>query len=523
MSKYRYSQVDKSNMKWFDNDMTNATLSEILLIEGKLRGLCAFQIEFKYPISVIAGENRSGKSTILAMVACAFHNASNGFKLPERKIPYYTFSDFFIQSSEEIPPDGILILYRIRHNRWRKSSRNPDGVGNLFQRREKKKGGKWNNYNRRVKRNVVFLGVQRVVPPSEKSVSKSYKSYFIDKAQEGWENDVKEIVGRILGINYDEFRMKTHSKYRLPIVRKGEMVYSGFNMGAGECTLFEIFSIVYASPSGTLLVIDEIELGLHEKAQKIFIKELKRICKDRHIQLVCTTHSSAVLDAVPPEGRFFVENYSGETVIRQGISPEYAAGKLSGEKSDELDIYVEDKLSQSLVEAILNGETRKRVQIVPIGSPNAIIHQMVARFKDRKRAECIAIMDGDQSKKNSSHISNFLKALENIPSPIEENREWFESRLLYLPGETWPEKWILEKLKSCELDKLADDFGVLKRKLYSSIDEAISAGKHYELHNLSKGLSLDEDYMSCAIFRFLVRILPGEFESIEYCINNFLE
>lgn len=172
--KYNYSKLDEKNLKWFANDMSKATLTEIDIRKGNLRGLHNFHLTFEYPLSVIAGKNGSGKSTVLALAACAFHNNKKGFSLPERKTTYYTFSDFFIQTSEEIPPEGVEIWYRFRHNNWRKTKSNPAGAGNLFQRREKKKSGKWTNYSSRIPRNVVFLGIQRVVPHSEKSVYRSY-------------------------------------------------------------------------------------------------------------------------------------------------------------------------------------------------------------------------------------------------------------------------------------------------------------------------------------------------------------
>ncbi len=520
--KYRYSQVDKDNLNWFANDMTVASLTKVDIEIGNLRGLKDFKVEFKYPISVIAGRNRSGKSTILAMVACAFHNNKDGFKLPERKLPYYTFSDFFIQSSEEIPPGGILIMYRIMHNHWwNKSTHAADGIGNFWQNRQKKVGGKWINYNRRVRRNVVFFGVQRVVPPSEKSVSKSYRSYFSDQAPAGWEDNVKDVVGRILGTAYDDFRMKTYGRYHLPIVSSQGTRYSGFNMGAGENALFEIFSTIYATPTGTLLVIDEIELGLHENAQRKLIQEFKEVCRQRHIQIVCTTHSSAIIEEVPPEACFYVESFSGKTNIIPCVTPLYAAGKLAGENTNELDIFVEDSDSATLIAAFIETSIRKRLNIIPIGSPIPIIHQMAARYRDPKESECIAIMDGDQAHALDLHKSQFLKSLESSKD-AEQEAEWFMQRLAFLPGNVWPEKWLIETLKSVDISGLAKLLHTSEEELLTYIDDASNALKHNEIYILAQNLSLDPANIYYVSAVWLLGMGNNDFKPIHEIIDRFL-
>ena len=520
--KYKYSKVDEDNLKWFENDMSRATLSEIELRRGKLRGMSPFKIIFKYPISVIAGENGSGKSTLLAMAACAFHNSKNGFKLPERKLPYHTFSDFFLQSSEEIPPEGIEIWYRIKHDGWKKSRRAPDGIGNLYQTRSKKKGGKWSKYGRRVYRSVIFFGIQRVVPHSEKSVSKSYRSYFTEDIPDGWEDEVKQVVGKVLSTKYDTFWMKKHSKYRLPLVTSHGNIYSGFNMGAGENALFEIFSNIYACPTGSLIIMDEIELGLHEKAQKRLIDELKKICKRRKIQIICTTHSPAILKSLPPEGRFYIESFKGKSMITIGISPEYAAGKMAGERSNELDIYCEDGIASRLIGSILSDDIRKRVTILPIGSHQAVIKHMAARYKDRRKSECLAVLDGDQANKISSHTKSFLKALEKSEDQVSEEN-WFNERLAFLPGETWPEKWIIEQLKNLNTDSLASLIRTSKDELETYIEEAEIAGKHNEIYTLAECLSLDTEHVCCMVTRWLADQPDVDFSGIEDKIINFLQ
>ena len=287
--KYCESNKDRKLRRKFSFDYSHALLRDIELKSGFLRGLNSFKMKLNYPITAIAGKNGAGKSTILAMACCAYHNDKNDFKLPKRKVSYYTFSDFFIQHKEEISPQGVVIRYGFATDKLKKSETYPDGKGVGYQQRRKSQGGKWNDYAKRIKRNVVFLGIERIVPHSERSQSRSYSKAFKDEQLKGWEDKVKDAVGYVLGKSYEKYRYLEHSKYSLPMVQVGDTVYSGFNMGAGENALFEIFSTIYACGEGALLVIDEIELGLHAEAQRKFIDKLKDVCLETHTQVICTT------------------------------------------------------------------------------------------------------------------------------------------------------------------------------------------------------------------------------------------
>ena len=515
---YNYSQIDKDNLNWFPKDNTKATLLTIKLDDGHIRGLYNFELEFKYPISVIAGKNGSGKSTILALAACAFHNSKDGFEFPGRKNTYYTFSNFFIQSKDEIPPEGISIKYKILYNKWR----NIPGGGAAWQRRKKKIRGKWNKYSSRVKRNVVFFGIERVVPHSEKSISKSYRRYFEECEKIGWENEVKSLVGKILNRNYDDFWYKKHTKYRLPMVKIGTNIYSGFNMGAGENALFEIFSTIFSCPTGVLLVIDEIELGLHEEAQTRFIEVLKKLCEKRKMQIICTTHSFNILKNVPPEARFFLESFEKKTIITPDISPSFAAGKMSGENSNELDIFIEDSIAKYLLELGISNNTRVRANVIPIGSSSAIARQLAARYKNIKKGECIAILDGDKSSEIDNIIGLFLKALEKIDDQ-DKAESWIRDRISFLPGDSWPEKWILSEIKYKEKSELIQILLVDEHDLIEFIDEAIRSGKHNEFFTLSKKLNLDMDFISRIFCSHVIKLNKNLFNDIEDFIDIRLE
>lgn len=486
--KYLHSNEDKKLRNWFTNDFSKALLRKINLKNGVLRGLTSFSISLDYPITAIAGRNGAGKSTILAMACCAYHNKKNGFKLKGRRQSYYTFSDFFIQHAEEIPPQGINISYLIAHNHWKKSNRFPDGIGLGLQTRKKRKGGKWNDYASRVHSNVVFLGIDRIVPHSERSPSKSYSKVFKDSAVKGWEKKVADIVGYIIGKKYDNLRYLEYSKYTLPIVECGGTKYSGLNMGAGENALFEIFRIIYSCGEGSLLAIDEIELGLHIDAQRKLIRKLKESCLENKIQIICTTHSKEIFDALPPDARKYIEWINGTTVITDGISPDFAMAKLGALEHKELDILLEDGVASNILAFALPTNIRQRIRSISVGSASALSRQLAAAYARKEARQILAIFDGDQKKFEKDNLSHARSMAELTDKKFEG---WFKDHISYLPGETWPEAWLIQRNKDHSAS-LADLIVADEDTIVAVMEHGLQAGKHNEFIEIAKHLGLEK-------------------------------
>ena len=486
--KYRESNLDKKLRSWFSNDYSRKLLRKIILKQGELRGLSKFSLTFEFPITAIAGRNGAGKSTALAIACCAFHNKRNGFKLKRRSIPYYTFSDFFIQHTEEIPPQGIEIEYHFAVNSFKKSEKRPNGEGIGYQVRRKRQGGKWNNYDLRIDSDVVFLGIDRIVPHSERSQSKSYSKSFKDTHPKGWEHEIAEIAGSIIGKKYDNLRYLEHSKYSLPIVSVGGLTYSGLNMGAGENALFEIFRVIYSCAEGALLVIDEVELGLHIDAQRKLVKALKAACFEKKIQIICTTHSKEVLDCLPPDARRYFECANGTTVITEGISPDFAMAKMGAVENKELDVLVEDGIASDILSFALPTPLRQRLRTTPIGSASALARQLSAAYVRKDVREFLAIFDGDQRELKSDNLAHARKMAE---IKDEEFDQWFENHTAYLPGDTWPEAWLVQRnLESIE--SLAIILAADKAQLSEILEYGLQAGKHNEFHEISSHLGLEK-------------------------------
>ncbi|KIR18138.1 hypothetical protein PFLU4_15270 [Pseudomonas fluorescens] len=511
--KYRESNLDKKLRNWFVNDNTKGLLRGIEVAQGGFRGLTKFSVKLEYPITAFAGINGSGKSTMLAIAACAYHNTSKGFKLPKRPRSYYTFSDFFVQHAEEIPPPGVEIRYFIAHNRWKNL---PEGVA--YQVRRKKAKGRWNDYDLRLKKAVVFLGIERIVPHAERSQSRSYSRSFKSIQVHGWEDSVKDAVGYILGKKYDDYRQLEYRKYSLPIVKVGDVVYSGFNMGAGENALFEIFSTIYACGQNSLLVLDEIELGLHAKAQRLFIETLKEVCMKTGTQVICTTHSKQIFQCLPDDARFFIESSGGKTKITPGISAEFAFSKMGALGEKELDIFVEDPVAKVIIESMLDGNTRSRINVTRVGSAGAVARQLAAHYVRDMKSNIMAIFDGDQrvlQKKNVDYAKNMTEINDNV---IEE---WVVDRMNYLPGNVWPEAWLLQKCSEVP-QELGSVLGVDADRASEIIEYSLQAGKHEEFAEMGEQVNLDAERCLVLTCGVVCRIFGEEFEDLREAIRSAL-
>ena len=400
-----------------------------------------------------------------------------------------------------------------------KSEKFPDGKGVGYQVRKKSKGGKWNDYDARVRKCVVFLGIDRIVPHSERSPSRSYSKAFKATSAKGWEEKVRNAVGYILGKEYDEFRFLEHSKYSLPLVKSGGIVYSGFNMGAGENALFEIFSTIYSCGENSLIVIDEIELGLHSKAQKRFIRKLKEVCKDTGTQVICTTHSKDIFDSLPDDGRVYVESVNKKTRTTVGISSDFAFSKMSGTHSPELEIFVEDKVAKALLEQVLPASIRSRIKISVIGSSSAIARQLAAAWVRDQKSTVLAIFDGDQRSKKNTNLNYAKKMIEIDDGKFDS---WFKERVEFLPSDTWPESYIVQKCKDSLLETketlALDD----ENDAFEYMEYGLQAGKHNEFFEISSHVGLDADDCAKKLCELVAKKYSNEFSPVKEIVEKLL-
>ena len=276
---YKDKSIDSSIRKDFQNNPKYNYLQSIEVSGGGIRGLHPSKVEFKYPITAIAGVNGSGKSTLLALVSCAFHNTSS-FVPFNKNSNYYTYSDFFVFAPEE---KGLVSQIEIKSTYLTDFVPAPPKIkGEDI--RKKKPSGKWNDYNTRPERVVSFLGINRILPPSEDSKYRGYRSSFKEtKIDEKIKSFLSSSLTSIFGQGYTDIKLKEYKNCKLFYVTNINQ-YTGYNMGAGENAVLTLLYEILTAGEGALIVVDEIELGIHVSAQKKLIDVLKELCKKNHCQ-----------------------------------------------------------------------------------------------------------------------------------------------------------------------------------------------------------------------------------------------
>lgn len=72
-------------------------------------------------------------------------------------------------------------------------------------------------------------------------------------------------------------------------------------MSDGTLRFLAILTALLTRPSGSLLVVEEIDNGLHPSRSNMLLSMLKSIGQQRHVDILATTHNPALLDAMGPE------------------------------------------------------------------------------------------------------------------------------------------------------------------------------------------------------------------------------
>lgn len=459
-------------------------------IEGppSLRGISNLPIRFDYPLTAICGRNGVGKSSILAVTAFSAGRPDDWTTGP-RPIPRvrgmprrmnFAWDEFFFRRREDPPLDGLKIHfdYTIEGNDLRVS-------------RLRRPRGRWKTLPdpgrsrtpRLPARPIDFISLSRILPPGE---LRDIRKGFATGAGEPLHRlsaRARTAMSAIFGRGYEDVEVRTHGGANLAQCIAGTS-YNGFDMGSGESSAIAILSALDRLPVGGLLLIEEIEHGFHPEAQHRLIEALTAQVMKKKQQIIFTTHSEYVLDHLPKVARILVERHSVDN-HRSHHAPttRQAMYAMVGEPRPELTIYVEDEFARAVVHGCLDGETRRRVRVVPIGDGARVVEQLAVHQRAGFEGLALCLLDGDSQQRD---VRRWARSAE-LPED--------DSRILCLPGDNIPpEKWVLEALQVDEcLDQLMEATRLDRGELVSLLDELSNLRDPHDLPlEFGRRISMDE-------------------------------
>ena len=214
---------------------------------NRARGLTGAEVRFDFPVTALIGPNGGGKSTVLGAAACAYLAIRPGMFFPKSSIGDTSMADWSIEYDA------------IDRNVNRTTS---------FRRSSNFRQARWVRGDV-LTRSVAYFGINRTVPAGEKPSFKKLMgaSYRHTGPLNPLPDEALSEVEKVLGKSVREFRQT--------LIVAGQTFYTGrnsgneyseFHFGAGESSIIRIISEIETLPENALILIEEIENGLHPVA-----------------------------------------------------------------------------------------------------------------------------------------------------------------------------------------------------------------------------------------------------------------
>ena len=444
----------KKNLKqvWDQLRAQNAARRDKLTqvtVEG-LRGIQRLEVPLTYPVCVLAGPNGCGKSTVLFSMASAYRPPGAG---PKDLVPSSLFPDFR-SKQDGLPTDTrsavtISFDYSIdgqsRQMRWRrKKSWNRSGI----------EGGK------SPERGVYLRTLANLSNPSEVRSLLQLGRHSLH--QTPVDAALITLAHRILPWRYDALtRMTSGSKELLFVEREAHQVhYSEFHMSSGERSVLRL-SLELSQLRNALVLIDEVEAGLHPFTQQVLMLELQRLALRNRLQIVVATHSSVVLESVPVEARIFLER-QGDNVVRQPPHHDVIQHAFYGRALDTLSVVCEDDSAEAFIRGVLDhvapvlGLIQGDIEVGRDTGKDEFKHHVAAFARFKLLWTTLFVLDGDGR--------NLVSTLEATAT-----RHGQAVNVVCLPGDGAPELWAWMRVEE-QVDDYARLFGVSSASLRTVLD-----------------------------------------------------
>jgi len=346
------------------------------------------RVSFDFPVTALVGPNGGGKSTVLGAAACAYKDIKPGMFFPKSSIGDNSMAEWTIEY--ELIDKGI--------NRT-----------SIIRRSSSFRQLKWVR-NEVVSRSIKYFGISRTVPAGERPQFKKLMrpSYVHHSPLEQLPAQAAREIEHILGKPVNNFqRTVVGATDVFHVGRNRQNEYSEFHFGAGESSIIRIVTDIELLPENSMILVEEIENGLHPMATKRLVEYLISAAQRRNIQVIFTTHSDDALEVLPSDGVWAC--LDGQT--QQGKLSIRTLRAISGKVDTALAIFTEDEFSRLIVETAIREFLSNLVEQVEVhgiaGDGNAVKIHTTRRVDPTARFNSLCVLDGDSRQRDDIDLGIF--------------------------------------------------------------------------------------------------------------------
>lgn len=366
----------------------------------EVRGFKKQVVNFDFPVTAIIGPNGGGKTTVLGSAACAYIETKPGRFFPKSGVSDESMQDWKIEHE--------VIDKQIQPR-------------NTFSRTSKFNNYKWTRKNV-LSRDTLLFGVSRTLPASERTELSKFANSKFSVPEENivkLNNEVCTEVGRILDKDLDGFNIVFKNKSGKVTLLTGktndEIEYSEFHFGAGESSVIRMVMEIESIKDNSLVLIEEIENGLHPVATIKLVEYLIKVAKRKKLQVLFTTHSDDALVPLPDKAIWAALNNQ----VRQGKLNIKSLRALNGQISSQLVIFTEDEFAKKWIESLINFDDSIDYGLIEVhpmlGDGRAVAVNNNHNINPSINTKSICIIDGD-----SEQVENEKTFVYRLPGEMPE-------------------------------------------------------------------------------------------------------
>jgi energy-coupling factor transporter ATP-binding protein EcfA2 len=232
---------------------------------------------------------------------------------------------------------------------------------------------------------VIYLGANadRITPRPEDFAPRRVRPApptLITAANQIFEtnkfNELK-VVNLTTGVGNQAFLMK--------VGENPTKYHSEKNFSLGELCILKLVEGIRDCPNQSLVLIDELEMALHPRAQVQLYRYLEVAAARKRLTVIFSTHSVSLLKTVQRSSIIYLyRDDDGCVDVVRGCFPTYAIGNITigEEQAPDCVLYVEDEVAKAIVEPVVKLALQERfaanslfpdVRVIPIGGFDAVV------------------------------------------------------------------------------------------------------------------------------------------------------